>query len=115
MTEIIKALEAATSLSIKPFGTDAIEDCICYSSYVISDNGAVKQEKLELRLITKTITEAERIKPIIISTLVTVGDNKKLNYLGCELNGGGTLKDAATGTIHTLLFFVITKKSEVKL
>lgn len=115
MKEIIKALEAATSLSLKPFGTNKIEDCICYSSYVISDNGAVRQDKLELRLITKTVEDAERLKPIIISTLTTVGDNKKFNYLGCAVNGGGTLRDAATGTIHTLLYFIITKKSEVKL
>lgn len=115
MIEIINALAAATSLPIKPFGTDNIEDCICYSSYTLSDKGTVRQDKLELRLITKSLADAERLKPIILSTLVTVGDNKKLNYLGCELNGGGTLRDEATGTIHTLLIFTITRKSEVKL
>ena len=116
MEQIIKALETATNIAMLPFGTDTVEkSCIVYKNSTISDNGAVRQDKLELRLITHTLAEAEEIKPLILSTLITIGDNSKLGYLSCELNGGGQLEDYNTDTIHTLLYFIITKKSEVKL
>lgn len=90
MEQIIRALESATDLSILPFGTDtAKESCIVYKNSTMSDNGAVRQDKFEVRLITQTLAEAEEKKPLILSTLVTIGDNPKLGYLSCELNGGG--------------------------
>ena len=66
-----------------------------------------------MRIITKTVASAEDIKQKILQALVTVADNEKLGYKSCELNGGGALKDADTNTIHTLLYFDITTKSEV--
>lgn len=113
MKDIIKAIETATQIPVKPFGTETIEKCICYTIYPISDDGVVAQDRLELRLITNTLSEADELKKAILKILLTIGDTEKYNYKSCIVNGGGQLKDFNTNTIHTILYFVITRKSEV--
>ena len=113
MKQIIKELTDILSVPVLPFETPKIQDCVCYKYYMERNTGAVEQYRLELRIITKTVTSAEDIKQKILQALVTVADNEKLGYKSCELNGGGALKDADTNTIHTLLYFDIVKKSEV--
>lgn len=115
METIIKALQESTQLPVKPFGIDSLDECIIVSPVPQSDTGAVRTWRLELRLITKTLARAEELRPIIVSTLVTVGDNPKLDYLDCYLNGGGYLKDPDNEMIHTIMYFYITTKSEVNI
>lgn len=113
MELIIKTLQEVTKLPVKPFGIDSLDECIIVSPVPQTDDGAVKTWRLELRLITKTLENAEKIKPLILSALVTKGDEPKLNYLSCFQNGGGSLKDP-NGTVHSIMYFYITQKSEVK-
>ncbi len=113
ITTIIKVIEDATNLPVKPFNTDKVEECVCYSLVPQTDTGAVASYRLELRLITFTIAKAEELKKSILSALVTVGDNPRHGYNECYLNGGGSLKDEDTKTIHTILYLYIIKKSEV--
>lgn len=112
---LLRILEEATNLKAYPLFTDsAIKDCIVYKANVISDDGAKARHRLELRLITHTVSEAERLKPIIINALVNIGDNMKIDgiYEG-NMNGGGTLVDEGTQTIHSLLYFEYITKSGV--
>lgn len=111
--QIIKELNEALTVPLLPYETNKIQDCVCYKYHCTGDNGAVAQYRLDLRIITKTIASAEDIRNVILQALITIGDNEKLGYKSCELNGGGTLKDAETATIHTLLYFDIVTKSEV--
>ena len=113
MIRIINELDNVLSVPLLPFETNKIQDCVCYKYYCDGDNGAVAQYRLELRIISKTVARATDIRNEILQALVTVADNEKLGYKSCELNGGGTLQDADTNTIHTLLYFDIVKKSEV--
>lgn len=88
------ALENATSLPVKPFGTDTIEECICYKWYSVSDDGAIAQKRLELRLITFDMAEAEARRQQIINALVPIGDTCKIaGIYDCKLNGGGVEKE----------------------
>lgn len=112
--KLIRILEEATNLKAYPLFTDSIKDCLVYKANVISDNGAVARHRLELRLITHTVSEAERLKPIIIDALVNIGDNMKIEgiYEG-NMNGGGTLWDEGTQTIHSLLYYEFITRSSV--
>lgn len=113
LKEIIAKLKESTNLPVKPFGTKEIENCIVYTYNPSSDNGALSQSRLELRLITKDIETAETYKKLIINTLVTVGDEQKIDGIyQCNLNGGGQLRDDNTKTIHTLLYFDILTRSQ---
>ena len=49
-----RLVAAATGLEVKPFDTNTISDCICYTYYTLEDDGAKAKQKLELRLITTT-------------------------------------------------------------
>lgn len=111
---IIKAIEEATGMTVKPLGSNNLEECICYTWTPSSDNGAVRVVELELRIITKTISTAEQARPQILSTLVTVGDEGKLGYNQCYLNGGGQVYDPETKLYHTVMYLYITTKSEVR-
>lgn len=113
--KIISALEEATSLPVKPVFTTSIGNQIIYNHYPVNDNGAKSLQRLELRLITKTYSEAESYRKQIIGALVPVGDNKLIDGItSCELNGGGFLYEGETKTYHTLLYFEYIHRSENK-
>lgn len=114
LERVIKAIEEATGLPVKPLGSNSIEECVCYQWTPSADDGAVSVIELELRIITKTISASEQARPQILSALVTVGDEGKLGYNQCYLNGGGQVYDPETKLYHTVMYLYITSKSEVK-
>jgi len=114
LEKIISAIDDATTLPIKPFGTTNIEECICYSFSSQRDDGAVARFQLEIRIICKDLINLYENEGKIKSALITVGDTVKINGINSiEQNGGGILKDFETGTIQSILYFDIIKKSEV--
>lgn len=111
---IIKAIEqVAEGVEVCPFGTQTNKEAICYSYEPYSDDGAVAENRLEVRIISRTVGRAESLKQKVINALVTVGDNPKNGYLACYLNGGGSLWDVDTQMTQIILYFYITTKSEV--
>lgn len=113
LTKAIEAMTNAVDVPVKPFGTDILEETVCYTWAPQTDDGAVTVGRLELRLITRTVAKAEELRKSLLSALVTVGDNPKNGYLSCVLNGGGTLWDDEIKMTHTILYLYITMKSEV--
>lgn len=115
LTKVVEVMQNAVGedLPVKPFGIDEPAEAVCYTWTPQTDDGAVATGRLELRLITRTVAKAEELRKSLISTLVTVGDNPKNGYLGCYLNGGGTLWDDDHKMTHTILYLYITMKSEV--
>ena len=113
ITRIIDALESATNLPVLPMFSTTIDNQIVYNHYPVADDGAKSQQRLELRLITKTYSEAESYRKQIIGALVPIGDNTLINGItACELNGGGSLYEGDTKTYHTLLYFDYIHRSE---
>lgn len=110
---IIKAIEGVVDIPVRPYGIDNIEEAICYTYDPQTDDGAVATARLEIRIITRDIAKAERLRKSIISALVTVADNPKNGYNSCRLNGGGNLWDDEIKMTHTILYFNIIMKSEV--
>ena len=114
INKLIEAIENATNLQMKPFDTDKVEDCLVYQFYTMSDNGAVAQYKLQIRIITNSLEKAFSIEKTIKNTMISIGDNIKIEGINSIiLNGGGTLKDYENDTVQNILYFVITAKSEV--
>lgn len=112
---IISALQSATNLPVKPVFTTELGNQIVYNHYPVQDNGAKSQQRLELRLITKTYSEAESYRKQIIGALVPVGDDTLIDGItACALNGGGSLYEGETKTYHTLLYFDYIHRSENK-
>lgn len=114
---IRSALISSTGLTdIKPVFTETIADQIVYKDYPISDNGAKSIHSLEIRLITKTYSDAERYRKLIIQALVPTGDNVKINGItSCVLAGGSSpLYEGNTKTYHTMLYFNYIQRSENK-
>lgn len=113
LKNILGALEAATGIPVKPFGTDSSKDCIIYRWSCQRDDGCLAQYRLELRLITKTVKAAQQNEKKIRRALVDLGDTHRLTGASIEQNGGGTLRDDGTGTIHTLFYFDVKTRSDL--
>lgn len=110
--ELIQLIEVASGLSVIPFQTEKIEPCVIYKYYPQSDDGAVTQYRLELRVIAFSLGEAEEISNRIRKAIITIGDSKKIDsILSCNLNGGGVLKDNGTNTTHKIMYFNMIVRS----
>ena len=113
LAKVIEVLKKTVDVPVHPYGTNIVEECVCYTWSPVSNDGAVENNRLELRLITRTVAKAEQLRKSILSALVTVGDEPKNGYNSCYLNGGGSLWDDNIKMTHTILYLYITNKSEV--
>lgn len=114
LENLIDTVETATSLSAKPYETQNADSCIVYQWSTVSDDGAVEVDKLQIRIIGKTLTEVLANEAKVKNALIAIGDTCKVNGINSiVLNGGGTLKDFETNTMQSINYFYITKKSEV--
>lgn len=113
LTGIISAIQTATGLTAYPLYSTNTDDQIVYIHQVISDDGAVSKHRLELRVISSRIADAEKYRKEIITALLPSGDNYKLDGVySCQINGGGQLYDAGTDTVHTIIYFEYTARTE---
>ena len=111
--KILDVIESATSLHPEPFDIDSVRNGITYKYYTSTDDGAVARKRLELTLITLTLEDADKYRKEIINALVTSGDESKLDGIyKCVQNGGGTLKNYETNTIHTMMYFDVIERTE---
>lgn len=114
LLQMLNKINSATGLKPIPFGTTTTKDnCIVYNCYTTADDGAVCQKRLELRLITHSVSEAETLRQQVVSALVTIGDTTEIDGVNkVTVGGGGQLKDFETNTVHTLLYLDIIIRSE---
>ena len=110
--KIINIVEKATELPVKPLIADTSKECILYNWTVFSDDGVKCQNRLELRIITKTVAKAEEAKQRIIESLVNFGDRMEIEDIyNCDVNGGGQVFEYDTEMIHTYIYFSILTRS----
>ena len=96
---------------IYPFGTEHIQECIIYKFIPITSDGIKEQNRLELTIITVDDLRGLSILETVKSILLTRGDTQKTsNILEVSLNGGGTLENLETGTIHRSAFFIVKNR-----
>lgn len=119
LSSILNALETPLTildLPLKAIETNRVEDCVCYTFYNEDDNGRVRQDRLELRIIATALDTLYDAEAAIKDTLVSVGDIGKISGIqSIEANGGGLLIDNETKTVQLHMFFTIISKSEVKI
>jgi hypothetical protein len=112
ITDIVSALESATSLRVYPFWTDELKECIVYEWAPRSDDGSKQNAQMMIRIKTKSMARAESLAQAVKSALISLGDEKK-NDAWCKQNGGGTLKNEATGFIDYIMYFDLVYRSDI--
>jgi hypothetical protein len=112
ITDIVSALTSATQLKVYPFWTYELKECIVYEWTPRSDDGSKQSAQLMVRIKTKTMARAEAVAKQVKTALISLGDEKK-NEAWCKQNGGGTLKDAATGFIDYIMYFDLIYRSDI--
>jgi len=112
ITTLIQAIKTATSLPIRPVA-NYNQDCIAYIYYPQMDNGATAQDRLEIKLIASSLTTIETQTALIKGALMHKGDESP--FIGCsiELGGGGSLYDEDAEKYIQLMYFDITRITEV--
>lgn len=112
ITDLVSALTSATRLPVYPFWTDELKECIVYEWTPRSDDGSKQNAQLMIRIKTKTMARAEELATAVKSALVSLGDERK-NDAWCKQNGGGTLKNEATGFIDYIMYFDLVYRSDI--
>ncbi|MBM6776024.1 hypothetical protein H7U34_01840 [Collinsella tanakaei] len=110
LDSLLGAIKDATSIAPQAFQTDSVgKPAITYSFYRATDNGAVAQWRLQVRVFGRNMREAVEIEEKLSDALVTLGDETRF---GCsiESNGGGSMIDSDTNTAQMLTYFDITCK-----
>lgn len=111
LESLLGAIKDATSIAPQAFQTDKVgQPAITYSFYRASDNGAVAQYRLQVRVFGRTMKEAIELEQKITDSLVTVGDERRFDCT-IESNGGGTMIDAETNTAQLIIYYDVTTRS----
>lgn len=114
ITQIVSALESATKLKVYPFWTDELKECIVYEWTPLSDNGSKQTAQLMVRVKTKLMADAEEYAVAVKNALISIGDGSAVDGLtACEQNGGGMLKNEATGFIDYIMYFDLVWRSDI--
>lgn len=108
----LKSLLGATSSDTKiyPYSTDITGGAIVYILSPVSDEDALRTDKLEIRVISNDLGKAHTIDNRVRAIMKTIGDTSNGNMLKVLINGGGSLEDLKTETYHILTYYYITQK-----
>ena len=103
---LLKQDERLKGIKINPFSTNVFEKAIVYKVIPQSSNKIIEQSRLEITVIDTDYSRAEELLEIVKDILITFGDNQlNNNILSVVQNGGGSMKNEATGTYHLSAFF----------
>lgn len=115
LTKILTLLKSNTELPVRFIKNDKVEKCIIYNFTPISDDGVIRQDKLQIQIVGFDIKEIEEEDLKIRKNLLSFGDRID-DILKIELNGGGVIDyDDETSSLSKFSFYIITNRSEVSL
>ena len=96
---------------IKPFGTETIENCIVYNFVTLTSDKVKEQNRLEITIISKSMSDGLKILEGVKEILLTRGDEQLTDrILSIALNGGGSLENLETNTFHFKANFIVLSK-----
>lgn len=114
IVELLRKSEALTALigeRINPFSIDGFTNGIVYSLTPLTDNNIVRTDRLEIHIIADDLETATAIDQQVRKVLLTTGEEPLTdNILKSQINGGGSLEDAATGTKHIITYYSLVSK-----
>ncbi len=112
MKSILNKIESIIDIPLKAFFTDVVEECLIYKYSAATNNGVVEQNKLEIRIITRTISKAEATQKALNRALINIDDESIIEDVqDIKLNGGGVLYDAGTQMYHYINNYIVIKKA----
>lgn len=119
--EIVSILNNSTVLTsllggehIYPYQTDYLGECVIFQVTPQVDNKAHQTMRMQLSIITKTISKAFEIEKVLKQLLLTKGDEPLTsNILQVEANGGGSLYDYNRQMYHHYIYLDIINRSEL--
>jgi hypothetical protein len=96
---------------VRPFATEIIEDCIIYNFIPLTSDKVKEQNRLEITVISKSMTNGLKILSEVKEALLTFGDKPlSNNILEIALNGGGSLENLETNTFHFKAYFIVKSR-----
>lgn len=105
---IIKLLRDKINLPIAPYNQEGYNNGIVYNFTPLTDNKIVRTERLEIHIIADTLAAAWATDEEVRQVLLTIGDEALVEGIHkVEINGGGSMEDAATGTKHLITYYYI--------
>lgn len=102
----------ATDSKIYPYSAELSKvPCIVYILTPVADDAVKQRNRLELRIIGKSLATITAIDERCRTLLLTIGDKTlSSTVLNVEVNGGGNLSDTATQTTQTITYYNITNR-----
>lgn len=100
---------------IDPNGTENADgNSIVYSLTPLTDDRIKRTDRLEIRIIAKSVKRMFSIDTIVRKLLLTLGDEPlRTGIQKVEINGGGQMEDLNTATYHLLAYYIITSRSDL--
>jgi hypothetical protein len=119
LENIIAALKADSTLhgliadKIYPLAAEQNKTpCIVYTFSPISDNKIVRIDRLEIRVISKSLITLYETDARVRQILLTMGDTPSVTgILQASINGGGQLYNAGTDETHLFTFYTTISRS----
>ena len=109
------ALSALIGDRIEPIMIEVFANGIVYTFTPLTDNSIVRTDRLEIHIVADTLSTALSIDAIVRKSLLTTGDEPlTTNIHKVNMNGGGTMEDAATGTKHLITYYYIVSNGGIK-
>lgn len=110
LNELLNILKSL-GYPVKPFGTDEIEDCIVYNFIPLTSDKIKEQNRLEITVISKSMSDGLKTLEDVKGLLLTQGDEQLTDsILNVALNGGGSLKNLETNTFHFKANFIVLSR-----
>ena len=115
MIQILRNNKNLAAIPIEPFSAELCKNGIVYTFTPLTDNNLVRTDKLEIHIFSDSLSTAWTIDKEVRNTLLTTGDEPlAVGIHQVEINGGGTLEDTATGTIHVITYYYIVSDGGIK-
>lgn len=114
-SEELSSLLGSTEDNTKIYPLNANKDdipCLTYTDTPVSDDGILKINRLEIRIIDNDYDHLEQVNKVISDALILYEDQPGYIFndvvvMSCSQNGGGSLEDIENNIYERFLYFNI--------
>lgn len=106
--QLLRQDSVTGAVRIEPYFIKGFDDGIIYTFTPLTDDGIKRTDRLEIHIVSNSLETLFSIDAAVRKILLTVGDEPlTANILKVNVNGGGTMEDAATGLKHLITYYYI--------
>lgn len=100
---------------IEPYNIEGAKEAIVYSLTPLTDDNIKRTDRLEIHIISKTVSGANAIDAVVRKLLLTAADAPLMDGVQkVQINGGGTMEDIATGTKHLITYYYVVSNGGLR-